>query len=111
KEVTSFGEGMIGQGKPEGGKPVGDTAFGTTYANDYSTFMKGSYGGYDGPCPPWNDERLHGYHIHVHALDVARLDVPEGASNADIRALVKEHTLAEGKWIGTYTTNQALLSK
>lgn len=37
--------------------------------NDYTAFMAGSemagdYFGYDGPCPPWNDERLHHYGIY-----------------------------------------------
>src|SRR3546814_13406313 len=37
--------------------------------------MEGRYLGYDGPCPPWNDERVHRYHFEViamHALVIPR---------------------------------------
>lgn len=40
--------------------------------------MAGSYGGYDGPCPPRNDERPHRYVVEIFALDVGSLKLPEG---------------------------------
>ena len=49
--------------------------------NDYTGWfagdkdMAGNYFGYDGPCPPWNDEILHHYVFTVYALDVPRLDI------------------------------------
>jgi phosphatidylethanolamine-binding protein (PEBP) family uncharacterized protein len=33
--------------------------------------MRGDYYGYDGPCPPWNDEIVHRYVFTLFALDVA----------------------------------------
>ena len=39
--------------------------------------MAGNYGGYDGPCPPWNDERVHHYITTVYALDLDALGVGE----------------------------------
>ena len=38
--------------------------------------MAGDYGGYDGPCPPWNDELLHHYRFTLYALDVPSLGLP-----------------------------------
>jgi phosphatidylethanolamine-binding protein (PEBP) family uncharacterized protein len=35
--------------------------------------MAGEYYGYDGPCPPWNDERVHTYVFTLYALDIPRL--------------------------------------
>src|SRR5258708_1568475 len=59
------------------GKPPGKTEYGVRGVNDYSKFMAGdmagAYGGYDGPCPPWNDSIPHHYHFVVYALDVPSL--------------------------------------
>jgi phosphatidylethanolamine-binding protein (PEBP) family uncharacterized protein len=44
--------------------------------NDYTGWfagdkdMAGNYFGYDGPCPPWNDELPHHYVFTLYALDV-----------------------------------------
>ena len=58
---------------------------------------------YGGPCPPWNDERLHHYHFEVRALDVKSLRLPENATAKQVRAEAMKHTLAKGEVIGTYT--------
>ncbi len=41
------------------------------FAGDHD--MCGDYYGYDGPCPPWNDEIVHHYVFTVYALDVETL--------------------------------------
>jgi Raf kinase inhibitor-like YbhB/YbcL family protein len=82
--------------------------------NDYTGWfagdaqMAGEYLGYDGPCPPWNDERLHHYQFKVHALDVASLPLVQGFSLAELRAAMVGHVLAEAELIGTYTLNPAV---
>ena len=38
--------------------------------------MKGKYFGYNGPCPPWNDDTVHHYHFFVYALSVKSLGLP-----------------------------------
>lgn len=58
---------------------------------------------YGGPCPPWNDERLHHYHFEVRALDVRSLRLPENATAKQVRAAAIKHTLAKGEVVGTYT--------
>ena len=47
--------------------------------------MGGTYGGDDGPFPPFNDERLHHYNFVVHALDVPSLGL-EGSSTSTTSA-------------------------
>lgn len=82
--------------------------------NDYTGFMAGDpdmggdYHGYDGPCPPWNDERMHHYVFTVYALDVERLDLPESFTGHDARAAIDGHVLAQASLTGTYSLNPKL---
>lgn len=71
--------------------------------------MAGDYLGYDGPCPSWNDERLHHYRFRVFALDVPALELPDPFTLADLHAAMAGHILAEAEWVGTYTLNPQLL--
>jgi len=64
--------------------------------------------GYDGPCPPWNDELRHHYVFTLYALDVARCPVDGRFGGADVRAAIEPHILAETSVIGTYTLNPAV---
>lgn len=79
--------------------------------NDYTGFMAGSpdmagdYFGYDGPCPPWNDERLHHYIFSVFALDVERLDLPDRFTGQQVREAIEGHVLASASLTGSYTLN------
>ncbi len=68
---------LLPKGKPGPAAPNG-TRHGL---NDYTKWfagdekMRGDYYGYDGPCPPWNDLRLHRYVFTLYALDVPHVDV------------------------------------
>jgi phosphatidylethanolamine-binding protein (PEBP) family uncharacterized protein len=42
--------------------------------------MAGQYFGYDGPCPPWNDERMHHYIFTIYALDIDKSGPADRAS-------------------------------
>jgi len=90
------------------GKPVGATDHGRRGANSYGDWfgsdpaMGGTYGGYDGPWPPFNDERLHHYVFTLYALDVASLDLPATFTGPDALAAMKGHVLASATWTGTY---------
>ena len=77
------------------------------FANDDQ--MSGKYAGYDGPCPPWNDEAIHHYHFTVYALDVASLNLEEPFGAPEVLAAIEGHVLAQGECIGTYTLNPALI--
>jgi len=78
--------------------------------NDYTGWfagdadMAGTYLGYDGPCPPWNDERLHHYHFTLSALD-APLSLRPGFDLAQLRAATAGHVLAQATLVGTYSLN------
>lgn len=102
----SHSDGVTARGKPPGPAPVGVQG-----SNDYTGWfagdadMKGEYGGYDGPCPPWNDARLHHYHFTVYALDVERLGLSGNFNGQQARAAMQGHILAEASWVGTYTLN------
>lgn len=113
--VTGIDEGADSDGVTPRGKPVGATSYGGVVGrNDYTGWfagdadMAGTYGGYDGPCPPWNDERIHRYRFTVYALDVATLGLSGDFGAADVLAAVEGHVLAEASVTGTYTLNPTM---
>lgn len=110
-DVTEVGEGAGSDGIVEGGKPTGETSFGgVTGANTYTDFLgDGTYGNYDGPFPPFNDERVHHYHFRVYALDVPSLGLEGAFKLDDVMRAIEGHVLDEGELVATYTLNQKLL--
>ncbi|HEU0277147.1 MAG TPA: YbhB/YbcL family Raf kinase inhibitor-like protein [Rhodanobacteraceae bacterium] len=106
----SCSDGVTPHGKsaPDGpvGSRQGQNGYTGWFAGDPD--MAGVYLGYDGPCPPWNDARLHHYHFRVHALDVAHLDVPRAFDWPELRAALGSHVLGKAEIIGTYTLNPAV---
>jgi phosphatidylethanolamine-binding protein (PEBP) family uncharacterized protein len=67
--------------------------------------MKGQYHGYDGPCPPWNDELVHRYIFTVYALSAPSLNLSGDFDGAAVLAAIKDKVLAEGKLETKYTVN------
>jgi phosphatidylethanolamine-binding protein (PEBP) family uncharacterized protein len=76
---------------------------------------------YGGPCPPWNDDRVHHYHFIVLALDkdapikgvtaddcTASSCQSNTAKNTFNRLINSPHVLAKGVIVGTYTLNANL---
>jgi Raf kinase inhibitor-like YbhB/YbcL family protein len=55
--------------------------------------------GYGGPAPPKG--KPHRYFFKLYALDTT-LDLPAGATKAQLEAAMKGHILAEGQIMGTY---------
>jgi Raf kinase inhibitor-like YbhB/YbcL family protein len=70
--------------------------------------MKGTYYGYDGPCPPWNDSIVHHYTFTIYALDIPRLNVQGDLTGANVRSALTGHVLAQAQLTGTYTLNPRL---
>lgn len=107
----SHSDGVTPRGKAPGPAPHG---CGVQGINDYTGWfagdeaMRGDYGGYDGPCPPWNDELLHHYHFTIYALDVESLDLSGSFTGQEALAAIAKHTLARASWVGTYTLNPNL---
>ncbi|MGH2953177.1 MAG: YbhB/YbcL family Raf kinase inhibitor-like protein [Solirubrobacterales bacterium] len=106
-DVTEVPEGAGSDGIVAGGKPTGETSFGgITGANNYTESMgDGTYGNYDGPFPPWNDERMHDYHFRVYALDVPSLGLEGDFKLDDVMGAIEGHVLDQGEIVASYTLN------
>jgi hypothetical protein len=82
--------------------------------NDYTAWfagdadMKGDYFGYDGPCPPWNDEIVHHYHFTLYATDLARCPVEGQFTGPDVLKAIQGHILGQARLTGTYAINPNL---
>lgn len=102
--------GVLPRGKPGPDAPGG----GRHGVNDYTGWfagdhdMGGDYHGYDGPCPPWNDEIPHRYVFTLYALDVDRLLVPPRFNGQDARKAMQGHILAQASTSGRYALNPAV---
>jgi hypothetical protein len=106
----SQSDGVVPRGKPGPSAPGGFRHG----INDYTGWfisdpnMKGTYYGYDGPCPPWNDSIIHHYVFTVYALDTPHLDVHGDPIGANVRAALAGHVIAQAHLTGTYTLNPRL---
>lgn len=104
-------EGSDSDGITPKGKAPGKQAIGITGLNNYTDWfagdpdMGGTYGGYDGPCPPWNDSIVHHYHFTVYALDVETLGLSGNFGGPEALAAMEGHVLAKGSYVGTYSMN------
>lgn len=114
-DISEIAEGACSDGITARGKAVPPGPAGSRQgANDYTSWfagdaeMAGRYHGYDGPCPPWNDEIPHRYRFELHALDVARCPVDGELTLAAVRAAVDQHGLASATLTGLYTLNPAV---
>jgi Raf kinase inhibitor-like YbhB/YbcL family protein len=106
----SLADGIETRGKPArpgpGGARQGLNDYTGWFAGDAD--MAGRYHGYDGPCPPFNDAIAHRYFFRLFALDVARLELPEAFTAAQVQAAMQGHVLDETSIYGTYSLNPAL---
>ncbi|MBI1898671.1 MAG: YbhB/YbcL family Raf kinase inhibitor-like protein [Acidobacteria bacterium] len=57
--------------------------------------------GYGGPCPP-RGHGAHRYFFRLHALDVAKLNLPRGARRGELDGMLKGHVLATAEYMGRY---------
>lgn len=110
-DVRELAEAADADGLVPRGKAAGATALGVRGINDYTGWfagdqaMAGNYGGYDGPWPPFNDERVHHYHFTVYALDVTTLNLPLLFTGAQARAAMAGHVLGQSTIVVTYALN------
>jgi Raf kinase inhibitor-like YbhB/YbcL family protein len=109
-KLREIAEGAHSQGVTPRGKPLGPSRSGGRQGlNDYTGWfatdpaMSGDWAGYDGPGPPWNDERVHGYRFAVYALDTPRLELPDRFDGRDVRRAMDGHVLAWDRLVGLYT--------
>lgn len=106
-----FSSGVTARGKPGPAANAPRFAGARQGINDYTNWfagdkdMGGSYFGYDGPCPPWNDEIAHRYVFTLYALDIAHCP-PEGTfTGQQVRAAIAGHVLAQASVTGVYSLN------
>lgn len=111
--VASLAAGQFSREVTPGGKPGPAIADGNKPwrhgINDYTGWfaadpaMAGDYYGYDGPCPPWNDLRVHHYIFRLYALDIPRLELAGRFTGPEALRAMHGHILDEAQMIGTYT--------
>ena len=115
-DLRSISEGEFSDGVVPGGKDAGDAPYGSRQGiNDFTGWfsgdpeMAGSYFGYDGPAPPWNDSIIHHYVFTVYALDTDSTPVSGDFTGAEVRRAIEGHVLDQASVVGTYTQNPRLL--
>lgn len=114
-DLREIAEGVCSAGVVAHGKSAPAGPLGCVQGlNDYTGWFKGDaamegrYLGYDGPCPPWNDERVHRYTFELLALDVATLGLAPGFTVAELRRAAEGHVLARASLAGRYSLNPAI---
>jgi len=114
-DATPIARGEFSRGVTPRGKPGPKGPRGTRQGiNDYTGWfagdkdMAGRYHGYDGPCPPWNDERVHHYVFTLYALGIARLELAASFTGPDVRKAMTGHVLAQATLTGVYTLNPSV---
>lgn len=108
-------ESQVAAGVEPGGQAAAKGPAGSRQGvNDYTGWfkgdpdMEGTYLGYDGPAPPWNDSLVHEYEFTVYALDVPRLPVVGGFTASEVKTAMQGHILDEATISGRYTLNARL---
>lgn len=104
------GDGFVAHGRPPDppvpGAVTGQNGYRGLFEGNPD--LEGTYGGWDGPYPPWNDEIVHRYVTTVHALDVGSVGLQPGFTLEEFRAAIAGHVLEDATIVPTYTLNPSL---
>ena len=104
------GDGFVAHGKlpepPALGAVTGQNGYRGLFEG--SADLEGTYGGWDGPFPPWNDELVHHYETTVYAIDVDSLGLGSGFTLEEFRAAIDGHVLDRGTIVPIYSLNPNL---
>lgn len=107
----------VSNGVTPHGKKAGPAHYGVRGINSYTQWfaknpkMKGNYGGYDGPCPPWNDSIAHHYHFTVYAVDVSKLPLKPNFTGPQALKALHGHILTKGSVVGLYSVNPHVIKQ
>lgn len=111
-DIDGIAAGDFSDGVTEGGKDGPEGPMGTRQGiNDYTNWfegdpdMEGTYYGYDGPFPPWNDEIVHHYHFTCYALDVEEAPVSGDFTGDELLEAIDGHVLDQASITGLYKLN------
>ena len=110
-DKTELAEGADADGMTARGKALGKTPNGVRGLNDYTSWfagdeaLRGKYAGYDGPWPPFNDERRHRYQFTLYALDVPTLGLSGEFGAKEVKKAIEGHVLAQASLTGSYAIN------
>jgi Raf kinase inhibitor-like YbhB/YbcL family protein len=106
-DEAACSDGITQRGKQDPPGPRGSRQGTNDYTNWFAgdPDMGGDYFGYDGPCPPWNDELLHHYHFVLYATDLDRVPVSGNFNGADVMEAITGHIVGEARLVGTYSLN------
>lgn len=122
-ELHALAEGQLSSGVTPRGKSGPLTPFtiknGTEHQlrqglNDYTSAfandpaMAGDYFGYDGPSPPWNDERPHAYVFTLYALDTIRFPLERRFTAREAQQALHGRILDEAQLYCVYSLNPAV---
>jgi hypothetical protein len=110
---AEIAEGEFSRGFTPRGKPGPQTGLGARSGlNDYTAGwfardprMAGSYFGYDGPLPPFNDSLVPHDVFALYAVAVPRLGIEGTFAGAQARAALAGVTLGAATFSGTYSLN------
>ncbi|KAA8999430.1 YbhB/YbcL family Raf kinase inhibitor-like protein [Affinibrenneria salicis] len=102
-EVHAIPAGVEGSARAPQGLPLVKTRYGVRQPNGFAAFMRnGPYGGYKGPCPPWNDEKPHRYKFSVFALNISRA-AGRPLTEQSLMQSIQPHILAAGSLQVSYS--------
>ena len=106
-EEAECSDGITPKGKQNPNGPPGSRQG----INGYTNFMagdpemEGNYFGYEGPCPPWNDEIPHHYRLKLFACDIERCPVDGVFTGSEVLKAIEGHVIAETELTGLYSLN------
>ena len=104
---------FLGQKYPEKQNPKGPEGS-RQGINDYTGFMagdpemQGNYYGYEGPCPPWNDELVHHDRFKLFTCDFKRCPVKGAFTGQNVFQTLERHVITERELVGLYSLNPDL---
>lgn len=113
-EAGEFSDGVTVRGKSGPGIATHPQSPARHGVNEYTSWftadrdMVGDYYGYDGPCPPWNDELIHRYVFTLYALAIDRLAVSGCFTGNQVVAAMKGNILDQARITALYTLNPNL---
>jgi Raf kinase inhibitor-like YbhB/YbcL family protein len=112
--VAEIEEGSHSSEVTPRGKAAHAAPVGVHGQNDYTMWfdgdedLAGSWNGYDGCAPPWNDSIRHRYRFTVYAIDMHELDLDPGFTKTELMDAMDGHVLGSASITGTYATNPRL---